>query len=260
MANEWGYKEHNGPAQWHQWFPIATEGTRQSPVDLCTSLCETDPSLEQVKYSYNPNNCLKVSNTGASWKLDVKSDDSSLTGGPLDSKYELLQIHAHWGGEEGHGSEHTLDGTPYDAELHMVHYNTKYGDAGKAVDKPDGLAVLGMFIKIGAEHKEFEKLCQSLEDVQMKGDATAIQEPIDPAAFLPENKSYFTYLGSLTTPPLFESVTWIVFKQPIEMSKDQLEKMRLMKIGGCDEDGCIADNYRPPCPLGERPLRFAQFE
>ena len=56
----------------------------------------------------------------------------------------------------------------------------------------------------------------------MKKDATALQDTIDPANFLPEDKSYFTYPGSLTTPPLFESVTWIVFKQPIEVDSKQV--------------------------------------
>ena len=48
-----------------------------------------------------------------------------------------------------------------------------------------------------------------------KGDTLALKEPIDPAGFLPASKSYWTYLGSLTTPPLYESVTWILFKQPV---------------------------------------------
>ena len=36
----------------------------------------------------------------------------------------------------------------FSAELHLVHYNTKYGSLGEAVDKPDGLAVLGIFLKV----------------------------------------------------------------------------------------------------------------
>ena len=39
------------------------------------------------------------------------------------------------------------------------------------------------------------------------------------------NQSFWTYLGSLTTPPLYESVTWIVFKQPIEVSPIQVTEM-----------------------------------
>lgn len=42
---------------------------------------------------------------------------TALTGGPLDSEYELWQFHAHWGNEDGHGSEHTVDGKTYAAEV-----------------------------------------------------------------------------------------------------------------------------------------------
>ena len=68
-------------------------------------------------------------------------------------------MHAHWGKKDGGGSEHTIDGKQYDAELHIVHYNDKYGDPSQAVDKPDGLAVLGMFLKAGSGHGELEKIC-----------------------------------------------------------------------------------------------------
>ena len=64
------------------------------------------------------------------------------------------------------GSEHTVDGAPYDAELHIVHFNTKYGSPGDAFDKEDGLAVLGIFINVGKEHPEFEKLCKRFQDIE----------------------------------------------------------------------------------------------
>lgn len=45
----------------------------------------------------------------------------------------------------------------------------------------------------------------------------------DPACLLPENiDDYWTYAGSLTTPPLTEAVTWLVMKQHIEVSHDQV--------------------------------------
>jgi carbonic anhydrase len=49
------------------------------------------------------------------------------------------------------------------------------------------------------------------------------EEPVDPGAFLPDGRLYWTYDGSLTTPPLTETVTWIVFQEPIGFSNKQGE-------------------------------------
>ena len=43
----------------------------------------------------------------------------------LNQFSQVWQMHAHWGSCAGHGSEHTVDGKQYDAELHIVHFNTK---------------------------------------------------------------------------------------------------------------------------------------
>jgi len=37
-----------------------------------------------------------------------------------------------------------------------------------------------------------------------------------------DQSKYWYYPGSLTTPPCFESVTWIVYKEPIQMSENQV--------------------------------------
>ena len=78
----------------------------------------------------------------------------------------------------------------FSAELHLVHFNTKYGSFGDAVDKPDGLAVLGILLKVffssqinllycdlkvGNEHPEFGKLCEVLQDIPRKGDTLALK-------------------------------------------------------------------------------------
>ena len=44
----------------------------------------------------------------------------------------------------------------------------------------------------------------------------------DPKTLLPVSLDYWTYDGSLTTPPLLESVTWIVLKEPISVSPAQV--------------------------------------
>merc|ERR1712200_48094 len=106
MSNKWGYGGDNGPSYWHVVegcaYSIAVEGTRQSPIDVKPSQVEVDEELGEMKYMYNANNCVSVENTGASWKVDVNSDGSHLSGGPLGKdEYKLIQFHAHWGGKMG---------------------------------------------------------------------------------------------------------------------------------------------------------------
>ncbi len=54
---------------------------------------------------------------------------------PVDNvKYKLLQLHLHW-----RGSEHTVDGNNFDAELHLVHQSTVNNS---------NFAVLGFFLSV----------------------------------------------------------------------------------------------------------------
>lgn len=68
-----------GPAKWHESFPIAKEGKRQSPIDLCSEAAVTDDSLRQTPFSwsYDPNCCLNVENTGSSFKVNVDGKNTS---------------------------------------------------------------------------------------------------------------------------------------------------------------------------------------
>merc|ERR1712150_382621 len=129
----------------------------------------------------------------------------------------------------------------------------------------NGLCVLGMFLKPGKEHAGLKKMTDMLSQVPYSGDSVDMRGGFDPATLLPGNtKKYWSYLGSLTTPPCYESVTWVVFEEPIEVSEAQLKAFRSMKQhakGGKmpadanDFDGYIVENYRPPLPRGGRLLR-----
>ncbi len=117
--------------------------------------------------------------------------------------------------------------TRFFSQLHLVHWNrTLYPSPNVAAGQGDGLAVLGLFLEIGDEdHPELAKLIPNLEKVTHCGEKVAISEPIDPANFLPqsgESKRIWTYEGSLTTPPLLESVIWLVFQKPIKVSAKQV--------------------------------------
>jgi len=65
-----------------------------------------------------------------------------------NERYIFGQLHWHWGSRDDVGSEHTIDGLHGPMEMHLVHYNQKYGSFEDAVDKPDGLLVLGVLYKV----------------------------------------------------------------------------------------------------------------
>ncbi|XP_040482049.1 carbonic anhydrase 13 isoform X2 [Ursus americanus] len=141
-------------------------------------------------------------------------------------------------------------------QLHVVHWNSdKYPSFVEAAHEPDGLAVLGVFLQIGEHNSQLQKITDILDSIKEKGKQTRFTN-FDPLSLLPPSWDYWTYPGSLTVPPLLESVTWIVLKQPINISSQQLATFRTLL---CTAEGEAAafllSNHRPPQPLKGRKVR-----
>ncbi|XP_076014211.1 carbonic anhydrase 1-like isoform X2 [Genypterus blacodes] len=252
----WGYAASNGPDKWVENFPIA-DGPRQSPIDIVPNTTSYDAGLKKLNVKYDPSTCLDILNNGHSFQVSYvdDNDQSTLTNGPIEGTYRLKQFHFHWGGSDERGSEHTVAGTKFPAELHLVHWNTKYPSFGEAVGKSDGLAVVGVFLKIGAANPSLQKVLDAFADIKTKGTQSSFAG-FDPTTLLPGCLDYWTYDGSLTTPPLLESVTWIVCKDPISVSPEQMSKFRGLLFSAQGEaECCMVDNYRPPQPLKGRSVR-----
>jgi len=260
MPHSWGYTVANGPHTWANKFEEAG-GIRQSPIHIETHEASLDPSLsaDLLRWVY-PNQTDSLHNTGHGWKVNVDGEGSVLEGGPLRDTYQLEQYHCHWGEHGLVGSEHVVDGNSYAAEIHFVHWNTKYGSMNEAVKHGDGLAVLGVFLKEGKENPDLKSLTKAISGIKFKHQTVEFKEDV-PTKLIPENHAYWTYLGSLTTPPCSECVVWIVFKDPIEISHEQLEAFRALKCkdeDGCcgnDDEDCIRTNFRPTLPKGDRCLK-----
>lgn len=183
-----------------------------------------------------------------------------VSGGPLEGPYRLKQLHFHWGKKRDMGSEHTVDGKSFPSELHLVHWNAKkYSTFGEAAAAPDGLAVVGVFLETGDEHPSMNRLTDALYMVRFK-DTKAQFSCFNPKCLLPTSRHYWTYPGSLTTPPLSESVTWIVLREPIRISERQMEKFRSLLFTSEDDERIhMVDNFRPPQPLKGRVVK-ASFQ
>ncbi|XP_013368257.1 PREDICTED: carbonic anhydrase 3 isoform X2 [Chinchilla lanigera] len=180
---------------------------------------------------------------------------SVLRGGPLSGPYRLRQFHLHWGSSDDHGSEHTVDGVKYAAELHLVHWNPKYNTFGEALKQPDGIAVVGVFLKIGREKGEFQLLLDALDKVKTKGKEAPFTH-FDPSCLFPACRDYWTYHGSFTTPPCDECIVWLLLKEPMTVSSDQVAKLRTIFASAENEPPVpLVENWRPPQPLKGRVVR-----
>ncbi|XP_025931593.1 carbonic anhydrase 1 [Apteryx rowi] len=258
MANlNWSYQGNNGPDHWHKLYPIAN-GDHQSPIDIKTKEVKKDASLGHLQITWKPSTCKEIVNVGHSFHVNFEDKDnqSVLAGGPLPGNYRLCQFHFHWGQTDEQGSEHTVDGGKYASELHLVHWNSdKYSSRAEAFDKPDGLAIVTVFLKLGSGNENLKDVLKALDSVKTKGKKAPFSN-FDPASLLPKSLDYWTYNGSLTHPPLHESVIWIIFKEPITISSEQLAHFRTLLSSAEGERPCpILSNHRPPQPLKGRVVR-----
>ncbi|KAJ1075992.1 hypothetical protein K5549_008846 [Capra hircus] len=254
---DWGYDGENGPEHWCKLHPIAN-GNNQSPIDIKTSETKRDPSLKPLSISYNPATAKEIVNVGHSFHVNFEDSDnrSVLKGGPLPESYRLRQFHFHWGSTDDCGSEHLVDGAPFSAELHLVHWNsTKYPSFADAASQADGLVIVGVLMKVGQANPNLQKVLDALKAVKTKNKKAPFTN-FDPSVLLPSCTDYWAYFGSLTHPPLHESVTWIIFKETISVSAEQLAQFRsLLANAEGDKEVCIKQNNRPPQPLKGRTVK-----
>ncbi|XP_037358545.1 carbonic anhydrase 12 isoform X1 [Talpa occidentalis] len=222
-GSKWTYFGPNGEKSWSKKYP-SCGGLLQSPIDLHSDILLYNASLVPLQfqgYNVSSNEQFILTNDGHSVRLNLPPD-LHIHGLPF--RYSATQLHLHWGSSnDPHGSEHTVGGKHFAAELHIVYYNSElYHNASTASDKSEGLAVLGVLIEMGLFNPSYDKIFRYLQDVKYKG-----QEVFIPGfsieELLPERPNeYYRYKGSLTTPPCHPTVLWTVFRNPVQISQEQL--------------------------------------
>ena len=195
----WAYEGDGAPANWGKLssdYAICATGRRQSPIDIRDGI---KLGLETIRFEYKPTR-FRIVDNGHTLQVSV---GEGLAMQVMGKRYELIQLHFH------RPSEERVNGKLYDMVVHLVHKN----DEGQ-------LAVIGVLLEKGGEHPLIQTLWNNLplEIDQELGPNVAI----DLNQLLPENRSYWTYMGSLTTPPCTEGVLWMVMKQPLPVSADQI--------------------------------------
>ncbi len=224
QAGTWSYQGETGTDFWGELAPefqLCRSGKAQSPINIESVVTANAGSL-QLNYQPTP---LTIVNDGRTIKVTYQPG-SSLT---LDDRvYELLQFHFH------QPSEHLILGKAAEMEVHFVHKNEATGD----------LVVLAVLMSQGELNLALDSIWQKISLADHRAKVSDLT--INALQLLPENsRQYYRYQGSLTTPPCSEIVTWLVFKQPVSISKSQLTSFREI----------MSNNARPIQALNQRFLQ-----
>ncbi|XP_013914188.1 PREDICTED: carbonic anhydrase 12 [Thamnophis sirtalis] len=255
-GSKWSYIGPDGEKVWPKKYPFCG-GVFQSPIDFHNDILHYDSALLPVELEgYNVSSEVKflLTNNGHSVKMNLSS---AMRIRNFSFQYSAAQLHLHWGNRnKQEGSEHTISGRHFAAELHIVHYNSEqYVDLKSAVDKPNGLAVLAILMEEGDFNPSFEKIFSHFQHVKYKGQE-AIVPGFNVRDLLPERlDDYYRYEGSLTTPPCYPSVLWTVFRKPVEVSVGQLLALETTLYCTESDDPSplkMVDNFRRVQEFDER--------
>lgn len=206
QQEEWTYKGANGPEHWAEKFPECGH-TQQSPVDIEAARTSALPAIE---FHYQPAP-LFITNNGHTIQVSFppgKTPENTIKIG--DEEYRLLQFHFH------QPSEEKLHGRSSDLVVHLVH--------GRGEGANQRLAVIAVLF-----HRAAGKPNPLLAAIWKHIPQSVSHEPqevagveIDASGFLPSQRGYYTYSGSLTTPPCSEIVTWYILRKTVPISNAQL--------------------------------------
>lgn len=195
----WTYSGQAGPEHWGELdakFATCATGKNQSPIDLTGF---TDGELPPIGIQYTTQGT-EILNNGHTVQVNVAPGSTIDVNG---HSFELKQFHFHT------PSENHIAGKSYPMEAHFVH-----------ADKAGNLAVIAVMFDEGKANTELAKAWSGIP--MHSGDQHALTTAVNPAALLPDNRDYYRFTGSLTTPPCSEGVTWLVMKDSLPVSGEQV--------------------------------------
>ncbi|XP_004425606.1 PREDICTED: carbonic anhydrase 6 [Ceratotherium simum simum] len=252
--SKWTYSEGAlDEAHWSTEYPTCG-GQRQSPINLQRKKVQYNPSLTALTLVGYDDQESEFPMTNNGHTVQISLPHTMYMTAPDGTKYIAEQMHFHWGGasSEISGSEHTIDGIRYATEIHVVHYNSKYESYDIAQNEPDGLAVLAALTEVSdyAENTYYSKFMSHLDEIRYAGQSTVLSG-LDVKDMLPTNLHYYySYQGSLTTPPCTENVHWFVLADHVKLSEAQILKLENSLLD--HQNKTLNNGYRSTQALNDR--------
>ncbi|XP_050090564.1 carbonic anhydrase 2-like [Anopheles aquasalis] len=180
----------------------ATESFLAAPIDINVARAQQInlPPLEWLHYEAVPAS-IKLTNNGETVILSARwdgPDRPTITGGSLTGRYVFSQLHFHWSDTALEGSEHTVDGAHLPLELHVIHYDNRYGSQDEAQSIPGGLLCLVYFFALKSRTNHFiAPLINALATLALPESHTKLEPFPLIELFHPFTVEYFLYWGSI---------------------------------------------------------------
>ncbi|XP_014255268.1 uncharacterized protein LOC106669916 [Cimex lectularius] len=222
----------------------------ESPIDLSLNIT-TEAQLPSIQWNnaQEKPRLMKLTNSGESVILSAKwfSPRPFLTKGPFNDCYVFSQVHFHWGKNEQEGSEHKINGASLPMEIHVMFFKSMYLSQEEAMKKLDGVTVLAYLVKIHNEdNAHLKPIIDALDKI--KGpftsqhiDLLSLQEIVP--LFTDD---YLMYWGNVVNS---HKILWLICRQPLTISPEQLSKFRLLM--GKDKK-LMQQNFRDVKPVNHR--------
>jgi carbonic anhydrase len=198
----WDYEGKRGALVWGKLDPAyraCSHGHEQSPIDIRGA--RLNKALQPIEFHYIAGP-VTLENNGHTIEVHVDPGSYIVAGGV---RYELVEFDFH------HPSEETVKGKLSDMDVQLLH---------KSADGKLAVLAVRLLEDPGSPNATLAALWPHLP--KTAGTTEKVADMISPGGLLPAGRSYWTYMGSLTTPPCIEGVRWFVFEQELSLSRDQL--------------------------------------
>jgi carbonic anhydrase len=222
----WSYDGDEGPSHWGDLnpdFAPCKNGHHQSPIDIRNP---QKADLPPIRLDYKPSP-LHIIDNGHTIMINYAPGSSIRVG---DKQYALKQFHFH------RPSEEKINGKTYEMVVHLVH-----------ADQDGNLAVVAILLESGKDNPLIQELWNDLPKEKEKEERLDTIT-INAANLLPADSGYYTFSGSLTTPPCSENVIWFVLKSPVSVSAAEIEQFSRL----------YRNDARPTQPLYDRNVLESQ--
>jgi len=197
----WDYVGKQGALSWGRLDPsyrTCSTGQEQSPINIHDT--RLNKALQPIEFHYITGPVL-LENDGHAVLVHVKNGSYIVAGGV---RYDLVEYDFH------HPSETAVKGKLSDMEVHLVH---------KSAEGKLAIVSVRLYEDVDTPNAVLAALWRHLP--KTAGTSEKVEEMVNPGGLLPTDRSYWTYQGSLTTPPCTEGVRWFVFEQEVSLSRDQ---------------------------------------